>query len=67
MPRKKKATSQRPYVMPKTAAELGIRCAECGGPAEWFDYGRARRDHMAGFICTKHPRSAQSEKLLVRG
>ena len=53
--------------MPKTAAELGIRCAECGGPAEWFDYGRARRDHMAGFICTKHPRSAQSEKLLVRG
>lgn len=57
----------RPYVMPKTAAELGITCAECGADASWFDHQRGRRDHRAGFICSNHPRSAQSEKLLVRG
>jgi hypothetical protein len=70
-PAKKRATRKRPavarsYVMPKSAAELGISCAECGAPAEWFDYERGERDHRRGFICGAHARSANSEKLLVR-
>jgi hypothetical protein len=51
--------------MPHTAAELGITCAECGAPAEWFDYDRAGSDHKRGFICSAHTRSSHSEKLLT--
>jgi hypothetical protein len=47
MPQKKKRAKKpapREYIMPKTAAELGIDCAICRAPAIWFDYGRARKD-----------------------
>lgn len=64
--RKKRAPSPREYRMPHTAAELGIVCAECGAPAEWFDYDRAREDHRRGFICNDHPRGPGAEKLLVK-
>ena len=51
--------------MPKRADELGITCGECGQPAEWFDYGRARKDHRAGFVCDSHPALGRREKLLT--
>jgi ribosomal protein L32 len=77
MPQKKKSTKRRAtrrakkqppreYVMPKTAAEQGIDCAICHAPAIWFDYGRAQRDHRAGFVCDDHPAIGQREKLLVK-
>ena len=62
---RKPSAAPRPYVMPHTAAELGIKCAECGNLAEYFDYERARRDHLKGFVCGNESRSAKSEKLLV--
>jgi hypothetical protein len=52
--------------MPHTAAELGIDCAICHAPAVWFDYGRARSDQRAGFVCDDHEKLGQCEKLLVR-
>ena len=66
--RRRKSSMQQPreYRMPHTAAELKINCAECGAPAERFDYQRARQGHRRGFVCAKESRSAQAEKLLVR-
>lgn len=66
--RRRKSSKQQPreYQMPHTAAELKITCAECGAPAEWFDYQRARQDHRRGFVCAKESRSAHAEMLLVR-
>lgn len=70
--KKKKATKRRPagpprqYVMPHTAAELGIDCAVCHAPAVWFDYGRAKPDHRAGFVCDAEPPMGQRERLLVK-
>jgi hypothetical protein len=64
--RKKRTPRARPYVMPKSAAELGINCAECGAPSEWFDPERARGDHQRGFICSNESRSKKSERLLIK-
>jgi len=63
--RRAKKSPPRTYRQPHTAAELGIVCAECGQPAEWFDHERGKRDHLKGFICSKESRSAGSDKLLV--
>jgi hypothetical protein len=77
MTRKRKAPSRRPaspktaskpgkpYVMPRTVAELGLDCAICHAPAVWFDFGRARQDHRAGLVCDDHPSVGHREKLLV--
>jgi hypothetical protein len=64
--RAKKPAEPHVYREPKTAAELGITCALCGGPAQWFDHGRGRKDHRAGFVCSAEPPIGQREKLLVR-
>jgi hypothetical protein len=71
MPRKKTAKKRaagppRAYKMPHTAAELGLDCSICHAPAVWFDHGRARRDHRAGFVCDAEPQMGQREKLLVK-
>jgi hypothetical protein len=64
---KVKPDRQRPYVMPKTAAELGITCAICGGQAEYFDPDRhTESDSRKAFICADEPRSAGSQRLLIR-
>lgn len=63
---RKKHKATRPYTEPKTAAELGITCARCGAPAEYFDPDRGKKDHLAGFICGTEQRSPRSEKLLIR-
>jgi hypothetical protein len=49
-----KAKEPHVYVMPKTAAELGVVCSKCGGPAIWFDYELGERNHMSGFVCDAH-------------
>jgi hypothetical protein len=62
----------RPYVQPKTAAELGIACStlvdggKCGKPVLWFDYQLGERNHMAGFVCDEHRVSNRSERLAVK-
>jgi hypothetical protein len=77
MPQKKKPAKRRAtrraktlppqeYRMPHTAADLGIDCAVCHAPAIWFDYGRAKDDHRAGFVCDSHPAVGRREKLLVK-
>src|SRR5436305_5015841 len=77
---KKKATPRkpsrkkepRPYVEPKTAAELGITCTalvagvQCGAAVVWFDYELGERSHMSGFVCDAHKVSERVEKLAVR-
>lgn len=68
----KKKTAVRPYVEPKTAAELGIVCAalvdgsKCGKPVQWFDYQLGEKSHMAGFVCEAHKVSERVEKLRVK-
>ena len=64
--RRRESTPPRPYVMPKTAAELGITCSLCGSRAVWFDYGRGQRDHRAGFVCDAEPAIGQRERLLIK-
>jgi len=59
-------TTPHVYRQPHTAAELGIDCSVCHAPAEWFDYRRGQRDHRSGFICSVHPRSPNSSKLLIK-
>jgi hypothetical protein len=61
----KKTKEPRPYVMPKTAAELGVVCSKCRGPAIWFDYELGERNHMQGFVCDAHKVSTRIEKLAV--
>jgi hypothetical protein len=51
------------YQAPKTAAELGIVCSMCGGPAIWFDYELGEKRHMQGFVCDDHKVSTRLEKL----
>lgn len=61
----------RPYVEPKTAAELGILCAamvdgsKCGKPVLWFDYALGEKSHMVGFVCEAHKISNRVEKLEI--
>jgi hypothetical protein len=66
-PTRKRSTKRKKephvYVMPKTAAELGIVCSKCGSPAIWFDYGLGERKHMQGFVCDAHKVSTRIEKL----
>lgn len=72
---KKPGKSLHVYREPHTAAELGITCAECGSPAEYFDEMRvsralyatekAREEHLRGFICEREPRSPKAVKLAV--
>jgi hypothetical protein len=64
--RQRKPTTPHVYRMPHTAAELKIDCAVCHAPAVWFDYGRAKRDHRAGFVCDAEPQMGQRGKLLVK-
>ncbi len=61
-PRKKTTTPPRPYVLPKTAAELGIVCS-CGKPAIWFDYELGEKEFYKGFVCDGHKISNRVEKL----
>jgi hypothetical protein len=76
MPQKKRATKTatkrrakkapaREYKLPRTVAELGIGCAVCGQPGEWFDYERGRNDTRQGVLCGACPRSANSAKVLT--
>jgi len=66
--RKKEA---RPYVMPKTAAELGITCLSpafnaagvCGSAVVWFDYEVGEKIFLHGFVCDEHRVSNRVEKL----
>lgn len=51
------------YQAPKTAAELGIVCSVCSGPAIWFDYELGEKQHMSGFVCDEHKVSNRIEKL----
>jgi hypothetical protein len=61
----------RPYVLPKTAAELGITCRSpalnadgvCGAPVVWFDYELGEKNFMHGFVCDEHRVSNRVEKL----
>lgn len=69
----KQTKEPRPYVMPKTAAELGIVCrspalnaaGECGAPVIWFDYALGEKNHMSGFVCNEHRVSDRVEKLAL--
>jgi hypothetical protein len=62
----KTAGKPSPYVLPRTAAELGIVCA-CGQPVVWFDYEIGERSHMQGFVfvCDNHKISTRIEKLAM--
>jgi hypothetical protein len=71
---KKKAVSKqpRPYVMPKTAAELGITCLSpasnaagvCQKAVVWFDYALGeKKSYLHGFVCDEHRVSNRVEKL----
>jgi hypothetical protein len=69
---RKKTTSQsRPYILPKTAAELDIVCtadrngSPCNLPVIWFDYEIGEKRHMQGFVCDEHKISDRVEKLAV--
>jgi hypothetical protein len=61
----------RPYVMPKTAAELGITCLSpasnaagvCGKAVFWFDYEIGEKSYLHGFVCDEHRVSNRVEKL----
>lgn len=64
--RRRKPTAPHVYRMPHTAAELNIDCAVYHASAEWFDIERGKQDHRSGFICSAHPRSPNSEKLLIK-
>jgi hypothetical protein len=68
-PTRKRSAKRKPephvYVMPKTAAELGVVCSKCQGPAIWFDYEIGERSHMQGFVCDGHKVSSRVEKLAV--
>jgi hypothetical protein len=65
----KPAGKPRPYVLPKTAAELGIVCtadrngSPCNLPVIWFDYEIGEKSHMQGFVCDDHRISDRVEKL----
>jgi hypothetical protein len=66
---RKKVVQPRPYVLPKTAAELGITCftkvgeEKCGKPAIWFDYQLGEKEFYTGFVCDDHRVSNRVEKL----
>jgi hypothetical protein len=62
----KRKTPPHPYVLPKTAAQLGIDCAVCHAPAVWFDFGRGQRDHRSGFVCDNEPAVGNREQLLTQ-
>ena len=62
----KKKTAPHIYREPRTAAELGIVCSSCGGPALWFDYEIGEKDYMKGFVCDAHKRSTRLAKLAVK-
>ena len=70
--RSTKKAAPRPYVEPKTAAELGIVCGaqvgegKCGKPVIWFDYALGEKSHRAGFVCDEHRISNRVEKLAVK-
>jgi hypothetical protein len=65
----KKGREARPYLEPKTAAELGITClatvagGKCGQPAIWFDYELGEKEFYKGFVCDAHRVSNRVEKL----
>jgi hypothetical protein len=61
----------RPYVLPMTAAELGITCLSpapgadgpCGKAVVWFDYELGEKEFYKGFVCDEHRVSNRVEKL----
>jgi hypothetical protein len=65
----RKGKEQRPYVKPKTAAELGITCLSltdgktCGAPVIWFDYELGEKEFYKGLVCDVHKVSSRLEKL----
>jgi hypothetical protein len=59
----RRAKEPHVYYPPKTAAELGIVCSVCSGPAVWFDYELGEIRHMQGFVCDAHKVSNRIEKL----
>jgi hypothetical protein len=67
----RRSKEARPYVMPKTAAELGITCLSpalnaagtCGKPVIWFDYELGEKDFYKGCVCDEHRVSNRVEKL----
>ena len=65
----KSKPEQRPYVLPKTAAEHGITClspvagGKCGAPVIWFDYQLGEKEFYKGFVCDAHKVSKRVEKL----
>jgi hypothetical protein len=67
----RRSKEARPYVMPRTAAELGITCLSpalnaagiCGAPVVWFDYELGEKNFMHGFVCDEHRVSNRVEKL----
>jgi hypothetical protein len=67
--RKKTPSQSRPYVLPKTAAELGIVCKAdrdgepCNLPVIWFDYEPGEKEFYRGFVCDDHRVSDRVEKL----
>jgi hypothetical protein len=67
----KRKAKPRLYVVPKTAAELGITCmsepsGKAGGAAVvWFDYELGEREFYKGFVCDDHRISNRVEKLAV--
>lgn len=61
-----KPLASREYQMPRTVADLGINCAICGAPGEWFDYERGRTDMRQGVLCSNCPRSTNNAKILVK-
>src|SRR5215217_2723754 len=71
--RKTRTTAPHIYRMPRTAAQLGIRCPQtvddspCGKPISYYDpdYLTDRGDFRTGLICEMHPRSPRAQKLLI--
>jgi hypothetical protein len=69
----RRSKEARPYVMPKTAAELGITCLSpalnaagiCGVPVVWFDYELGEKEFYKGFVCDAHRVSNRVEKLAL--
>jgi hypothetical protein len=57
------------YVLPRTAAELGLVCTggntgqPCGLPVIWFDYELGEKNHISGFVCDVHKVGNRVEKL----
>ena len=69
----RKTLKLRPYMPPKTAAELDITCAtlvngeKYGKAVSWFDYALGERSHIRGFVSDEHRVSKRLEKLARKG